>query len=115
MDDQLGVRAPRLGEGTRFYGVPARYFYAFVVALVLVAVALVVAAAVTHQGISRAVGVPQVWAFGAAATAVCLLVAWGRINGLRLDQWASAWLAYAITPKRTVYRPNSDSPLAHVR
>jgi hypothetical protein len=111
--ESLGWRAPRLGTGTRYYGVPTRVLWWAGLALAALMASMVVAAFVYDTGLSAAALLPQTWAWWLPPVALCALGAWFRPGGLDARLWLLVWLAYVATPRRTVYKPDTRSVLAH--
>ena len=116
MDGQaLGWKAPRLGTGGRYYGVPVRLLWWAGLAVAALMANLVAVAFANDTGLLTAALLPQPWLWWLPEAALCALGAWFRPGGLDARAWLLVWLQYAATPKRTVYKPDTRHPLAHWR
>ncbi len=114
MDGQaLGWRAPRLGTGGRYYGVPTRVVWWAGLAVAALMVNMVVVAFANGTGLSAAALLPQTWLWWLPEAGLCAVGALFRPGGLDAGAWASAWLAYRATPKRAVFKPDTRSLLVH--
>jgi hypothetical protein len=109
----LGWKAPRLGSGTRYYGIPTRVLWWAALAVAAILVNMVVVAFVGDTGLSEAALLPQTWLWWLPEVGVCAAGAWFRPGGLDARAWVLVWLQYVATPKRTVYKPDTRHPLAH--
>jgi hypothetical protein len=110
---ELGWKAPRLGTGARYYGVPTRLLWWVGIALAAIMLNMVVVAFTLDTGLSTAALLPQTWLWWLPEVAVCAAGALVRPGQLDARTWLMVWLSYAVTPKRSVYKPDTSHPLAH--
>lgn len=114
MDGQgLGWKAPRLGTGGRYYGVPTRVVWWAGLAVAALMANMFVVAVANSTGLSTAALLPQTWLWWLPEVGLCAVGAVFRPGGLDARTWAGVWLTYLATPKRAVYKPDTRSPLAH--
>ncbi len=114
MDGQaLGWKAPRLGTGGRYYGVPARVVWWAGLAVAAIMGNMVAVAFANGTGLSTAALLPQTWLWWLPEAGLCAAGAVFRPGRLDARTWAGVWLTYCVTPKRAVYKPDTRSLLAH--
>jgi hypothetical protein len=111
----LGWKAPRLGTGGRYYGVPVRLLWWAGLAVASLMANLVAVALANDTGLSTAALLPQTWLWWLPEAGLCAFGAWFRPGQLDARTWLLVWLVYLVTPKRAVYKPDTRSPLAHWR